>query len=116
MTFETDSECRQVSQYIVKYIVKRREARPFSVRFIWAFPVQEIQKMEQRDWKLLDKQVQGLRPPRNDGVMVLMVVAVRWHDPRRPPIPHKRELMRIASNDARTAISLPNSAPPTKWR
>jgi hypothetical protein len=69
----------------VKYIVKRREARPFSVRFIWAFPVQEIQKMEQRDWELLDKQVQGLRPPRNDGVMVLMVVAVRWHDPRRPP-------------------------------
>ena len=32
--------------------------------------------MEQRDWELLDKQVRGLRPPRNDGVIVLTVVAV----------------------------------------
>ena len=31
-----------------QYIVKRREARPFSVRFIWAFPVQEIQKWKRR--------------------------------------------------------------------
>ena len=32
--------------------------------------------MEQRDWELLDKQVWGLRPPRNDGVIVLTVVAM----------------------------------------
>ena len=32
--------------------------------------------MEQRDWELLDKQARGLRPPRNDGVIVLTVVAV----------------------------------------
>jgi len=74
--------------------------------------------MEQRDWELLDKQVQGLRPPRNDGVMVLMVVAVFFAGMILGGllIPHERELMRIASNDARTAISLPNSAPPTTWR
>jgi len=82
------------------------------------FPGTGDSKMEQRDWELLDKQVQGLRPPRNDGVMVLMVVAVFFAGMILGGllIPHERELMRIASNDARTAISLPNSAPPTTWR
>jgi hypothetical protein len=32
--------------------------------------------MELRDWELLDKQVWGLRPPRNNRVTVLTVVAV----------------------------------------
>ena len=58
--------------------------------------------MEQRDWELLNKQVRGLRPSRNDDVIALTVVA--------------SELMRIASNDARIAISLPNGAAPTAWR
>jgi hypothetical protein len=31
-------------------------------------------------------------------------------------VPHESELMRIASNDARFAISLPNGAAPTAWR
>ena len=31
-------------------------------------------------------------------------------------VPHESELMRIASNDARTAILLPNGAAPTAWR
>jgi hypothetical protein len=43
--------------------------------------------MEQRDWELLDKQVWGLRPPRNDGVIVTVVAGRRlillreggWH-------------------------------------
>ena len=32
--------------------------------------------MEQRDWEFLEKQVRERRPPRNDGVIVLAVVAV----------------------------------------
>ena len=32
--------------------------------------------MELRDWELLDKQVWGLRPPRNKRVTVLTVIAV----------------------------------------
>ena len=74
--------------------------------------------MQQRDWELLDKQVLGLRPPRNDGVIVLTVVAVFFAFMILGGlfVPHESELMRIASNDARTAISLPNGAPPTTWR
>ena len=74
--------------------------------------------MEQRDWELLDKQVLGLPPPRNDGVTVLTIVAVFFAGIIFGGLllPHESELMRIASNDARTAISLPNGAPPTTWR
>ena len=73
--------------------------------------------MEQRDWELLDKQVWGLRPPRNDGGMVT-VVAVFFAGMILGGllVPHESELMRIASNDARTAFSLSNGAPPTTWR
>jgi hypothetical protein len=112
----TMRECRQVSQYIVN----RRDAerRPLFVRFIWCFPGRGDPAMEQRDWELLDKQVRGHRPPRNDGVAVLTVVAVLFAGMILGGllVPHESELMRIASNDARTAISLPNGAPPTTWR
>jgi len=69
--------------------------------------------MEQRDWGLLDKQVR-----RNDGVIVLTVVAVFFAGMILGGllVPHESELMRIASNDASTAILLPNGAPPTAWR
>ena len=30
-------------------------------------------EMEQRDWELLDKQMRGLSPPRNDAIIVLMI-------------------------------------------
>ena len=74
--------------------------------------------MEQHDWELLDKQVRGHRPPRNDGLIVLTVVAVFFGGMLLGGllVPRERELMRIASNDVRTAISLPNGAPPTTWR
>jgi len=74
--------------------------------------------MEQRDWELLDKQVRGFRPPRNDGVMVLTVFAVFFAGMILGGllIPHENELVRIASNDAPMAISLPNGAPPAAWR
>ncbi len=32
--------------------------------------------MDQRDLEFLDKQLRGLSPQRNDGIMVLMVVAM----------------------------------------
>jgi hypothetical protein len=71
--------------------------------------------MEQRDWELLDKQVRELRPQRNDGVIVLSVVAVFFAGMILGGllVPHESELMRIASNDAPAAISLPNGVPPT---
>ena len=74
--------------------------------------------MEQRDWELLDKQVRELRPQRNDGVIVLSVVAVFFAGMILGGllVPHESELMRIASNDARTAFLLSNGAPPTTWR
>ena len=74
--------------------------------------------MEQRDWELLDKQVRGLPPPRNDGVTVLTVVAMFFAGMILGDllVPHESELLRIASNDARIASSLPNGAAPTAWR
>ena len=74
--------------------------------------------MEQRDWELLDKQVRELRPARNDGVTVLTVVAMFFAGMMLGGllVPHESELTRIASNDARFAISLPNGAAPTAWR
>ena len=74
--------------------------------------------MEQHDWELLDKQVRGHRPPRNDGLIVLTVVAVFFVGMLLGGllVPREGELLRIASNDVRSAISLPNGAPPTTWR
>ena len=82
------------------------------------FPGKGDSEMEQRDWELLDKQVWGLRPPRNDSVIVLTVVAVFFAGMILGGllVPHESEIMRIASNDARTAILLPNGAAPTTWR
>jgi hypothetical protein len=33
-------------------------------------------KMNRRDWELLDKQTRRLSPPRNDGVIPVMVAAM----------------------------------------
>jgi hypothetical protein len=62
-----------------------------------------------------DAVVQGLsvRPPRNDGVMILMVVAVFFAGMTLGGLLFAHEKsMRIASNDATAAIFLPNGAPP----
>jgi hypothetical protein len=68
--------------------------------------------MDQRDQELLDKQLRGLRPPRNDGVMILMVVAVFFAGMTLGGVLFAHEKpMRIASNDATAAIFLPNDAP-----
>ena len=93
----TMPQCRQVSQYIVN----RREAerRPlFLCVSCGAFPVEEIQK-----W---------------NNATVLTVVAMFFAGMILGGllVPHESELMRIASNDARIAISLPNGAAPTAWR
>jgi hypothetical protein len=74
--------------------------------------------MEQRDWELLDKQLQGHQTQRNDGLIVSTVVAVFIAGlvVGGLLVPHESELMRIASNDVRTVISLANGATPTTWR
>jgi hypothetical protein len=73
--------------------------------------------MEQRDWELLDKQLHGNQVPRNDGLIVPAVVAVFFAGLILGGllVPHDSKLMRTASNDARTVISLANGASPTKW-
>jgi hypothetical protein len=66
--------------------------------------------MDQRDQELLNKQPRGLSPPRQNGVMILMVVVVFFVGMTLGGIPfaHKSE----PTNDATAAISLPNGAPP----
>ena len=74
--------------------------------------------MEQRDWELLNKQLHGHQTKLNDGLVVSTVVAVFIAGLILGGlmVPHESKLMRIASNDARTVISLANSAAPTTWR
>ena len=72
-------------------------------------PVREIQEMEQRDWELLDKQMRGLSPPRNDAIMVLTLVAVFFAGMTLGGLLFPREggPMQIASSDA-TACNYPS--------
>jgi hypothetical protein len=74
--------------------------------------------MERRDWELLDKQLHGHQTQRNDGLIVPTVVAVFIAGSILGGllVLHESELMRIASNDARTVISLANGAAPPTWR
>jgi hypothetical protein len=75
--------------------------------------------MDQRDQELLDKQLRGLNPsPRNDGVMVLAVLAVFFSGMTLGSFlsAYKSEPMQLASNDATPAISLLNGVPPTTRR
>jgi hypothetical protein len=74
---------------------------------MWAFPVKEI-SMDQRDWKLLDKQLRGPNPSRpNDGVTVLMAVAVFFAGMTLGGIlfAHESKPMRIASNHTTAAMA-----------
>ena len=65
--------------------------------------------MEQRDWELLDKQVRGLSPPRNDVIMVLTLAAVFFAGMTLGGLlfPREGEPMQIASSDA-TACDYPS--------
>ena len=58
--------------------------------------------MEQRDWELLDKQMRGLSPPRNDAIMVLTLVAVFFAGMALGNLlfPREGEPMQIASSDS----------------
>jgi hypothetical protein len=71
--------------------------------------------MERRDWELLDKQLHAHHSQRDDGSIVSTVVAVFIAGLilRGLLVSHESELMRIASNDARTVISL--AAAPARW-
>ena len=65
--------------------------------------------MEQRDWELLDKQMRGLSPPRNDAIMVLTLAAVFFAGMTLGGLlfPRESEPMQIASSDA-TACDYPS--------
>jgi hypothetical protein len=74
---------------------------------MWAFPVKEI-SMDQRDWKLLDKQLRAPNPSRpNDGVTVLMAVAVFFAGMTLGGIlfAHESKPMRITSNHTTAAMA-----------
>ena len=71
--------------------------------------------MDQRDQELLDKQLRAVRRPRNDGTMILMLVAVFFAGLTLGGvlIARESEPMRIASNDATAMISVPPGASPS---
>jgi hypothetical protein len=69
-------------------------------------------KMDERDQELLDKQLRYLgSPPRNDGVMILTIIAIfiAGVTVGGALFSHEDDSMQIASNDA-TAIHSPNGA------
>jgi len=75
--------------------------------------------MDQRDQELLDKQFRWLRPsPRNDGVMVLAIVAafVAGITFGGALFAHESDPAQIVSNDAMAAIFPPNGAPPRAFQ
>jgi hypothetical protein len=81
--------------------------------------VKEISKMDQRDQELLGKQLRQLNPsPRSDGVMILAFLAVFFTGMALGGFlfAYNSEPLQIASNDATTATSVPNGAPPTTLR
>ena len=53
-----------------------REPELFFSRSPMQIPGKGDLEMEQRDWELLDKQMRGLSPPRNDAIIVFTVVAM----------------------------------------
>jgi hypothetical protein len=64
--------------------------------------------MDQRDWKLLDKQLRGLNPSRrNRGVTVLTVVVVFFAGMALGSMlfAHENRPMRIASNHTTAAMA-----------
>ena len=83
-------------------MVKRREAerRSFFARSHMQIPGKGDLEMEQRDWELLDKQMRGLSPPRNDAIIVLTVVAMFFAGMTLGGLlfPRQGEPMQIASS------------------
>ena len=67
--------------------------------------------MDQRDQELLDKQLKGISAKRNDGVIVLLLVAVFLAGTTLGSFlfGHDRELTRFASTE--TGTSFPIGAP-----
>jgi hypothetical protein len=71
--------------------------------------------MDQRDQELLDKQLRRLTPtPRNDGVMVLAILAVFFGGMALGGfvVAYKSQPTRFAANNAPSAMSFPTGAPP----
>jgi hypothetical protein len=74
--------------------------------------VKGVSEMEQRDWELLDKQLRGHQVPRDDGLIASTLAAVFFVGLILGGllVAHESEPMRLASNNARTLISLANGA------
>ena len=74
--------------------------------------------MDQRDWELLDQQMRGLSPSRNDGIMGLTIVVVFFAGVFLGGVffPRESGLMEVAQNNAKVATYLPNGSAPTTSR
>jgi hypothetical protein len=89
---------------------------PPSLRVSYAyFPAARLQTMDRRDQDLLDKQMRRLAPmPRNDGAMILALVAVFLAGMTlgAAMFAHKSQPTRFTSNDAMAELSPPGTALP----
>jgi hypothetical protein len=74
--------------------------------------------MHRRDQELLEKQLRGLCPPRNDGVIVLLLAAMFFAGMTLGGVlfAQKSDAIQVASTDLGAAISLQNGAPPALQR
>jgi|HubBroStandDraft_2_1064218.scaffolds.fasta_scaffold454444_1 hypothetical protein len=71
--------------------------------------------MDQRDWELLDQQMRGSSPPRNDGILGLSVAAVFLAGLTLGSIlfAHQSAPTQLARNNAKVATYFPNGSAPT---
>jgi hypothetical protein len=71
--------------------------------------------MDQRDWELLDQQMRGFSPPRNEGILGLMVAAVFLAGLTLGSIlfNHQSAPTQLAWNNAKVATYVPNGSAPT---
>jgi hypothetical protein len=71
--------------------------------------------MDQRDWELLDQQMRGFRPPRNEGILGLTVAAVFLAGLTLGSVlfTHQSARTQLAWNNAKVATYFPNRSAPT---
>jgi hypothetical protein len=74
--------------------------------------------MDQRDWELLDQQMRGFSPPRNDGILGLTVAVVFLTGLTLGSLlfAHQSAPTQLAWNNAKVATYVPNGSAPTSSR